>query len=64
VGIYDASYGLLLKGDGEGSFAAVKEQQSGFFIKGAIRDMLLIKKGKSRLIIVAKNNDSPSIFQY
>src|SRR4030095_16900297 len=29
IGIYDASYGLLLKGDGKGNFQAVKEQQSG-----------------------------------
>ena len=64
VGIYDASYGLLLKGDGNGNFTAVNEQQSGIFIKGAVRDMLLLKKGKRQLILVAKNNDSTSIFQY
>ena len=29
VGIYDASYGVLLKGDGKGNFTAVNEKQSG-----------------------------------
>ena len=63
VGIYDASYGLLLKGDGKGNFKAVKANQSGFFIKGAVRDMLNIKTKKKNLIIVARNNDQPKIFQ-
>ena len=62
VGIYDASYGLLLKGDGKGNFVAVKMQQSGFFIKGAVRDILSIKRGKRQLIVVAKNNDTTGIF--
>jgi hypothetical protein len=62
VGIYDASYGLLLKGDGKGNFVAVSEQQSGFFITGAIRDIISIKKGKKEIIIVSKNNDSPQYF--
>jgi hypothetical protein len=33
VGIYDASYGLLLKGDGNGDFGAMKSDRSGFFFK-------------------------------
>ena len=46
VGIYDASYGLLLKGDGKGAFTAVKAQQSGINIKGAVRDIIVIKSRK------------------
>ena len=34
VGIYDASYGILLKGDGKGNFTAVPAQQSGINIRG------------------------------
>jgi hypothetical protein len=46
AGIYDGSYGLLLKGDGRGNFQAVKAQQSGINVRGAIRDIvsLQIKK--------------------
>jgi len=61
VGIYDASYGLLLKGDGKGSFTAIKAQTSGIVIKGAVRDMKEIKAGKNKLLIVAKNNDKIEI---
>jgi len=63
VGIYDASYGLLLKGNGTGGFTPVPIGQSGFFPKGAIRDMILLKKGGRNLILVAKNNDQIQIFQ-
>jgi len=63
VGIYDASYGLLLKGDGKGNFAPVHADQSGFFLKGAVRDMITVKSKKKNLVIVARNNDQPKIFQ-
>jgi hypothetical protein len=57
VGIYDASYGLLLKGDGKGNFTALTPQQSGICIKGAIRDILPINIGKRKVMLIAKNND-------
>ncbi|MEO6720143.1 MAG: hypothetical protein ABIN67_07240, partial [Ferruginibacter sp.] len=63
VGIYDASYGLLLKGDGKGNFIAVNERQSGFFLKGAVRDIISIKSKNRSLVIVARNNDQIKIFQ-
>ncbi len=61
AGIYDASYGLLLKGNGKGDFTAVKPQISGIVIKGAVRDMKEIKAGKNKLLIVAKNNDKTEV---
>jgi hypothetical protein len=57
VGIYDASYGCLLKGDGRGGFTAVPPQQSGVMIKGAVRDITVIKRGKEEMIVWAKNNE-------
>ena len=61
AGIYDASYGLLLRGNGKGDFTAVKPQTSGIVIKGAVRDIKEIKAGKSNLLIVAKNNDKTEV---
>ena len=63
VGIYDASYGLLLKGDGKGNFKAMNANKSGFFLKGAVRDIITIKSKKKDLVIVARNNDQLKIFQ-
>ncbi|QEC68200.1 hypothetical protein FRZ67_13140 [Panacibacter ginsenosidivorans] len=64
AGIYDASYATVLKGDGKGNFTSLTPQQSGISIKGAVRDMQLIKKGKKELIIVAKNNDQVQVVSH
>jgi len=64
VGIYDASYGLLLKGDGKGNFETVKEQQSGILVKGQVRDITEIKDGKKKLVIFSLNNEAPKILNF
>jgi hypothetical protein len=64
AGIYDASYGLLLRGDGKGHFSAVPPAISGFFTIGAMRDIVTLKKGNKQLVLVAKNNDRIQTFQY
>jgi hypothetical protein len=64
AGIYDASYGLMLKGDGKGGFTALRAQQSGICTRGAIRDIVPIKLGKTRLIMMAKNNEGIEFMQF
>ncbi|WP_031526157.1 VCBS repeat-containing protein [Dyadobacter crusticola] len=39
-GKYDANYGVLLKGDGKGKFAYVRQTESGFSLKGDVRSVL------------------------
>jgi hypothetical protein len=57
-GRYDASYGLLLHGDGNGNFAAVDMERSGLEIDGQARHMALLKRATGEtLILVARNND-------
>ena len=57
-GRYDASYGLLLHGDGHGQFAAVDMERSGLAIEGQVRHMALLKRANGdRLIVIARNND-------
>ena len=63
AGIYDASYGLMLKGDGTGNFAVVPSQQSGIHVKGAVRDIITLQTGKKNLILYACNNDKLFIYQ-
>ena len=40
LGKYDANYGLLLKGDGQGNFNAIPQKQSGFRLTGDVRSIL------------------------
>lgn len=57
LGRYDAGYGLMLRGDGQGNFAPVDARQSGLSIDGQIRDMKLVRDVRGPMIAVARNND-------
>jgi hypothetical protein len=63
VGIYDASYGVMLKGDEKGGFRAVKGPASGLHIQGAVRDMIFIETHGKTLLLVAKNNAAPDVLE-
>jgi hypothetical protein len=61
-GRYDASYGLLLRGTGEGRFRPVAIEESGLAMRGQVRDMKFLGQADGqRLIVVARNNDSLQI---
>jgi len=57
-GRYDASYGLLLRGDGHGGFESVDMETSGLLIDGEVRDLQFLGRANGeRLIVVARNDD-------
>ena len=62
VGKYDGSYGLLLQGNGKGDFRALKSSESGFLVKGEIRDIESLRISGSERILVARNNDKLMVF--
>ena len=63
LGKMDAGYGLYLRGDGKGSFTAVREVESGFLVPGQARDIQRIRTRKGSIYIVSRNNDRPLIFR-
>ncbi len=64
-GRMDASYGLWLRGDGTGSFAAVPTRTSGFRVTGQARDMAFVEDAtRGRLLFIAKNDGPIQVFQY
>jgi hypothetical protein len=63
VGIYDASYGVFMKGDGKGNFKVVKNKQSGFKVRGAVRDVQEVHAGKNKLTLVGLNNSAVKVFK-
>jgi enediyne biosynthesis protein E4 len=64
AGIYDASHGLLLKGNGKGDFEAVNQQVSGIVISGAVRNIIKLRVKKENFILIAKNNAPIELIQY
>jgi hypothetical protein len=63
IGRMAASYGLLLRGDGKGHFAAVPRAESGFFVPGQTRDIASVRTAHGDVLVVARNNDKPLIFR-
>ncbi len=64
LGRYDAGYGLLLLGDGEGRFRSVDMAASGLVIEGQARRMRFLRRADDRLIAVARNDDSLQILRH
>jgi len=63
VGRYDASDGVVLLGNGDGTFNYLDDTNSGFVAPGEIRAIKSIKINGTPSILVARNNNSPLIFQ-
>jgi enediyne biosynthesis protein E4 len=63
VGRYDASYGLLLTGNGDGSFMPKTSRESGILVHGQVRDILSIKGKSGRNIFFSRNNDTMVAFK-
>jgi hypothetical protein len=64
LGRYDASYGLELRGKGDGQFESVDMEQSGIEIDGQIRRIRSLRGANGqRLVVVARNNDKLEILR-
>ena len=64
LGRYDASYGLLLSGHGDGHFTAVDLSPSRLTIEGQVRHMGRLRwTDGSRLIVVARNDDKLQVLR-
>ena len=59
VGRYDALNGLLLKGDGKGSFTPYTILQSGIFIPGNGKALVKLKSANNSYLIAASQNRGP-----
>ncbi len=64
-GRLDANMGLLMYGDGNCHFNPVPNIQSGFLIKGEVKDILSLKTAlNSKLLIFSINNEEAQCYQY
>jgi hypothetical protein len=64
TGIYSAGQGLFLKGCGSGNWLAVPADSSGFFTRGEIRDIRIIKINGKSVISVARNNENLHFYTF
>ncbi|MBT1696871.1 VCBS repeat-containing protein [Fulvivirgaceae bacterium PWU4] len=64
VGRYDALHGLLLLGDGKGTFDPLPSNRSGISIKGEVRHIASVKSRNAATIAFVRNNDSVVFYKY
>lgn len=64
LGRMDASYGVVLRGDGTGRFTSIPPRESGFSVTGEARAITPISTpAHGRLVVVAKNDGPVQVFR-
>lgn len=59
TGRYDASYGLVLLGNGKGKFSPVSFAKTGFILDGNVKDLRFVNiQEKEQFVIAASNNSN------
>ena len=62
-GRYDASYGLVMRGNGKGNFSPVNITKSGLIIDGDVKDLKMISiKNKGKLLLATPNDSKLKTF--
>jgi hypothetical protein len=59
----DASFGHVLLNKGRNTFDWTYPDKSGLEIRGQVRDMVEIKDGNKRMIVVLQNNTNPVVYE-
>jgi hypothetical protein len=63
LGINMGSYAWHLIGTNEKDLHVIPANESGFFVRGEIRDIKNIKTSKGNRIVVGRNNDAPVVWE-
>ncbi|MEM9983654.1 MAG: VCBS repeat-containing protein, partial [Bacteroidota bacterium] len=64
MGRYDASYGLLLQGNGKGNYEVKLPAESGLRLEGAIRQLIPVKTSSGKMVMAVRNDDEVQVFSY
>ncbi len=62
-GRYDASFGLLLTGDGRGNFTVLPPAKTGLILDGDVKDVKILSTAKGKLLVAAINNEAIKAFR-
>lgn len=62
-GRLDANYGLVLLNDGKANFTLLPPAAAGLHMRGAVKDMSLVKTDQGLLLLAAINNEKPQVYQ-
>lgn len=60
----DATFGHVLLNSGNGQFTHMPNKESGFFVRGDIKDIQPIWRGDQQQVLVLRNNDAAQLWQW
>jgi hypothetical protein len=63
TGNYDASFGLLILGQGDGTWKTMGLRHSGFVSSGDAKSMVSLPYKNKSLVLVANNNGTLNVFE-
>jgi hypothetical protein len=64
LGRYDASYGLMLRGTGDGHFEPLDLSKSGLVLEGQVRHIRVVRRATGgSLLVVARNDDKVQVLR-
>ena len=63
MGINNASYGLNLLGNGDGTFKVLRAIESGIYVKGEVRGIVPLQTPDEELIVFVRNDDKLKAFK-
>ncbi|MCR9226274.1 MAG: VCBS repeat-containing protein [Flavobacteriaceae bacterium] len=63
IGIYSGLQGVVLKYLGDKKFESISATNSGFFVRGEIRDIKRIELDGKKSLLVSRNNDTIKLFK-
>jgi hypothetical protein len=59
----DASFGHVLLNQGNGQYLRIENRDSGFFVRGDVKSLLLLPVNGKKNLLVTINNKQPRLFQ-
>ncbi|MCG8308901.1 MAG: VCBS repeat-containing protein [Cytophagales bacterium] len=64
VGRYDASYGVFLRGKGNGDFIPISNACTGLALEGQVRDIEVLEVQGKDLLTIVRNNEKMQFFDF
>lgn len=64
VGQCDANYGIILLGDGKGSFSTLDPATSGLLVRGNVRDIAVMNIRGENYVMFARNGDTLKTYKF
>ncbi|MDN5200297.1 VCBS repeat-containing protein [Fulvivirgaceae bacterium BMA10] len=64
TGRYDANYGMVFLGDGDGSFEILDPLNSGLNVRGEVRDMESLRINGNNYLLISRNDDEIKVYRF